>query len=703
MSGYYKYTPLRLAIPFILGIALSIYFEIALSPFLLLMMTLFGFAGLIISFLFFKTNYPLRWVSGIMAVISLFAAGAMLIQTIDLKGKTVEKGIEISAGRDVFLCRIENDPAIKGRIFSCRATILAIKDSSGQYSQKNESIMVYFKDSLSSSLTYGDMIVISGKRQIIPAALNPHMFNYKKYLNNRQVYQQVFVETGFWQKTGKAECNPLFYFADRCRKTFLETFRRFDITGQNFALVSALLLGNSEFLDAEIRQEFSYAGATHVLSVSGLHVGIVYVAAEKMLFFLKRNRKTRKLHTLLSILCIWLYALISGLSTSVVRASLMFSLVAAGNLLKRSSEGYNILAVAAFLQLWINPYEITQVGFQLSYLAVLGIFAFYRPFNEIIESRNRIVAWIWPVIAVSLAAQLATSPLASHYFNMFPVYFLLTNLIVVPLAGLVIYLAVFLLLAGALDIILYWMALPLKWSLELMRGSVEMIQSWPGAVIEPIFLTGSQVMLLYLILMAVFAFLVLNQRRWIFVALGSIILLISLSAVRHYENLRNHEIIVYNIPGRTGLDMIRGKNAFFITDSIFKADDKKISFQVKPNRIAEGVNEIRTIESGRSDEYIAKGTWIKPPFIFFEGKRIVMINDQCKWLKNLNAKAFDLGIISGSAKIRPEEIILKITVKSWIIDSSVPFYKASQFASYCRDNNIQCHSVRHEGAYVMKW
>ena len=346
------------------------------------------------------------------------------------------------------------------------------------------------------------------------------MFSYKKYLQNRQVFHQVYLEPGQWRKTGIRSVNPLLDFADRCRKAFLETFREFGITGQDFALVSALLLGNTEYLDAEIRQEFSYAGATHVLSVSGMHVAIVYIAADRMLFFLKRSRKSRKIHTLLIISFIWLYALITGLSTPVVRASLMFSLVAASNLLRRSSEGYNILAVSAFLQLWINPYDITQVGFQLSYLAVLGIFALYQPFNEVIASENRLVTWIWPVVAVSLAAQLATSPLAAYYFNMFPVYFLLTNLVVVPLSSLIIYFAIALLALGAVGVTFHFLALPLQWSLWFMRESIGEIQSWPGAVIDSLHISEFQVITVYIVIASAFGLFILRKRFWALVALS---------------------------------------------------------------------------------------------------------------------------------------------------------------------------------------
>ena len=191
---------------------------------------------------------------------------------------------------------------------------------------------------------------------------------------------------------------------------------------------------------------------------------------------------------------------------------------------KRSSESYNIVAVAAFFQLLINPYDITQVGFQLSYVAVLGIFAFYKPFNDLISAPNRLATGIWSILAVSMAAQLATFPLASHYFNMFPVYFLLTNLIVVPLAAVITYFAVTLLAMGAGGMIFEWLAWPLKWSLRFMSGSVEYMQSWPGAVIEPIILSPLQVIMIYTAIAGLFIFWVMAKRSGAFIIMVSLLI-----------------------------------------------------------------------------------------------------------------------------------------------------------------------------------
>lgn len=705
MTGYNKYIPLRITIPFILGIVTILSSGVEISAGLTLRMTLICFMCLILAYHLFRTNYSLRWVGGFFSFLALFFIGACLVSTVNQEFKPLLTESQHAAlPAAIFMCRMDESPVAKTRSVVGNATIVANLDSLGRWQPVYTKILLYFKDdSLCKSIGYGDLIVISVMPQTIPGPPNPHMFSFRKYLFNRQIYYQAFLEPGQWKHVGRISCNPLRSGAEICRAKFLDVFRKFKVEGQEFALAAALLLGSRDFLDNDIQQEFSHAGAIHVLSVSGLHVGIMYLVADKMLFFLKRGRKSRKLHQILIIACIWAYAFITGLPSSVVRAALMFSLIAAGKMFKRSSESYNILAVAAFFQLWLNPYEITQVGFQLSYLAVLGIFAFYKPVNDLINPFNRVITGIWSILAVSLAAQLATFPLASFYFHMFPVYFLLTNMLVVPLAALITYFAVFLLIAGAAGLTFEWLAWPFIWSLRFMRESVEMIQSWPGAVIEPVILSQGQAILIYVSIIALFAFWVLSNRKWAFILLGSFLFISVISSVNLLKRLKTKEIIVYQVSGHTAIDMVNNRKAYFIADSVLSHDTAKIEFQIKPHRIQSGIKDLQIIakEAGLSHNYT--GVWINPTFIYFMGQRIALIDNT--WKPPLTGdKIFcDLAIISGGSGIKPEELIKQVNFKQLVIDSSVPFYRAEKLVQEFEREGIPCHSVRHDGAFVLRW
>jgi competence protein ComEC len=690
--------------PYILGIVFILYTRLECNTGFILQIVVVCFLCLIFAYHFLRTNFRLRWISGVFASISLFLLGLSSVLVIDQKSKTtlMEAGKPLPPA--MFLCRIDESPVKKLKTSNGIAMVLAEMDSLGQWHPQKIKIRVSFRnDSLRKPPAYGDLIVISGSLQAIPGPQNPHMFNFRQYLFNRQINWQVYLEPGQWTHVGHEIANPVIFWAEICRNSFLETLRKFKVEGQEFALVSALLLGSKDYLESEVIQEFSHAGAIHVLSVSGLHVGIMYVLADKMLFFLKRGRNSRKLHQMLIILSIWAYAFITGLPSSVIRAALMFSLIAVAKMFKRSSESYNILAVAAFFQLWINPYEMTQVGFQLSYLAVLGIFAFYQPFNELIDNGNRLFSWVWSIFAVSMAAQLATFPLAGFYFNMFPVYFLLTNLIVVPLAAVVTYFAVALLAVGAAGLTFEWLALPLKWSLRFMQGSVEMIQSWPGAVIEPIVFNQLQVLLIYTAILSSFAFFILAYRKWAFVFLGSCLLFLVISAFNLYQMQKTTEIIVYQVPGHTAIDLVHNRQAIFIADSLLSTDEAKIKFQVQPNRLKNLIGDVKVIKISDHVSLSSPGAWINYPFIYFRGKTIMVVDNNWKHTDPAKIIECDLVIISGNPQIDHEELIKQPGKKEIIIDSSVPQFRSSQLMQIFQKEGVPCHLVKHSGAFVIKW
>ena len=704
MIAYHRYTPIRIALPFILGVIFAISVDTGEEAGLLFWLTLILFCGFLGYYLLFKSSFGLRWLAGIISGLALFFTGLTLVAVILLNNQVSDTGYtEINDSRQ-FICRVDISPVARTGSYSVQATVLSRLDSLGGWRSLNRKVRMYLtSDSLCNPLRYGDLIVVSGNLQPVPPPSNPDVFDFQRYLQNQQMYLQVFADGRHWKLLGVAERNPLKTGAEACRNEFLDIFRKFGIDGQEFALAAALLFGSRDFLEKETEQEFSNAGAVHVLSVSGLHVGIMYIVADKLLFFLKRGRISRKVQQILIICCIWAYAFISGLPSSVIRAAMMFSLIAAGNMMKRSPENYNILMVAAFIQLWINPFEITSVGFQLSYLAVLGIFAFYKPLNEMISQVNRPVEWLWSIIAVSLAAQLVTFPLGCSYFHMFPVYFLITNLLVVPLAAIITYFAVFLLVAGASGLTFTWLAWPLQQSLRFMIDSVEFIQSWPGAVIEPIVLAQLQVFLIYVFIAALFLYFVLRYRSWVFIFPICVILFIMNILHDKYINLTRNEIIVYNVQGHTAIDLFDKRKAFFICDSVLEYSQKKINFQIKPHRIKQGINDIRTVTLGEGLSFSGTGTWVHDPFIYFQGKSIVLVRKDLIANAVIEFPETDIAIVSGSYIPETDDLVKLYRMKMLIADSSVPTYKTEILRDRCSKAGVAFHSVSDDGAFVVRW
>ena len=305
--------------------------------------------------------------------------------------------------------------------------IVAIKDSNEWHHPKGKMILYFEKDSASvSSLSYGDYFYVYGKPNRVKAPSNPGEFDYKRFLERKGIYHQLYLASDRWIEIDKQKENPIYRFALNCRAYLLDILQEKGLKGAEYAVASAILLGYSDKIDAKLLQEYSGAGAMHILCVSGLHVGIVYVVFSMLLFFLGKTDRSRFLKSMLLILLIWSYAVLTGLSPSVMRASAMFSLVAIGQNMRRDTNIFNTLSASAFILMLIDPLIILNLGFQLSYSAVLGIVLLQPPIYRIFTIKSKILDKIWTIIAVSIAAQIGTLPITLYYFHQFPNYFFLS-------------------------------------------------------------------------------------------------------------------------------------------------------------------------------------------------------------------------------------------------------------------------------------
>jgi competence protein ComEC len=266
-------------------------------------------------------------------------------------------------------------------------------------------------------------------------------------------------------------------------------------------IANALLLGQKESLDKEIKNAYSETGTMHILAVSGLHVGIIYAILLLPLKRFKSDSKFRKGYLLTVVGLIWLYAVMTGFSPSVVRASTMFSLVTAGQMRKKKPSIWNVLAFSAMLMMVVEPEVIFDVGFQLSYLAVAGIVGLQPVILRWWIPGNVVLEYFWQSAAVSLAAQLVTFPLSVFYFHQFPTYFLLANLIVVPLAFLIMAVGVPFLFLGWIPMLGEVMGWLVNWMIYIQNQITFFIQLLPLGKIDRLTITFSGMVLVWILLL----------------------------------------------------------------------------------------------------------------------------------------------------------------------------------------------------------
>lgn len=546
----HKYPFFRLAVPWMLGIYCGDRFSDSFSE------PLWGFLACILwaclSFLFyFSERYSWRWCFGVS--LSLFClAGGWL--SVNLQLKTAAE-TEFPKEEAVYRLRVNDFPEVRERTFLCRVWLKERHDSLGIHPVNKQAILYFQRDSLSSRLQMGEELWVRSRISPPVSARNFDEFDYARYLKRKGISGTGFVASGHWQfsecrKEKEGIATVLYRLAASYRTQIENLYRRLGIEGDELAVLSALTLGDKTDLSESVRESYSVAGVSHVLALSGLHIGLLYALA----FFLLRplllgGQSGRVLRSLLLILLLWLFAFFTGLSPSVVRSAAMFSIWALADLCGRQSFSLNTLALTAWLMLLVRPVWLFDVGFQLSFAAVLSILLFQPFLYRLCPVRHRAGTYLWGLVSVSVAAQLGTAPLVLFYFSRFSTHFLLTNLLVVPLVTLILYAAVVLLLLTPMSGLQAVAAVGLEKMLRMLNLLVRWVEQLPYASVDGIWLYPLEVAGCYLVLGAFFCYLCHRRYARLVTAL---VLLAAWGAVHSFAVWTDRprtSIVFYNVRG----------------------------------------------------------------------------------------------------------------------------------------------------------
>ena len=490
---------------------------------------------------------------------------------------------------DFYTGSIISDPQIKGEYLRLKLDVTALKDST--WHGASGKVLVYLKLPVKYIPGYGDVLFIKGFPQQVSPPLNPQEFDYRQYLAYNNIYHQHFIGRDYWQILNRASDFSLHRLSINARKYLEDKLTLFIPQAEELAVAKALILGKKEDLDRTTKEVYAKAGAMHVLAVSGLHVGIIYLVLLGILRQ-KQGRVTRPiLVAIIVIPTLWAYAFITGLSPSVLRAVTMFSFLALAQVINRRSASLNTLAISAFILLLVNPYMIMAVGFQLSYIAVAGIIFLYPLFEKWLNPANPILRFIWQITALSLAAQLVTSPLSAFYFHRFPTYFIFSNLLVIPAAIAIVWGGLVLLALGsissALGIIL---GKVLGIIILVVNKSLHWIGSLPNADIHSLTTTMLETWLLYGLIIIIFLY--FTTRKWPYYWVSAILVLIFSFNIIYTDNQKNKlkQLVFYSVNYSWAIDFIEDKNYHLLADPLLQADIKKIDYSITPYRRQNGLS-----------------------------------------------------------------------------------------------------------------
>jgi competence protein ComEC len=715
MNKFSRFPFLRFLLVFILGIVLYDYFPIATIKFLV-----YGClgVGMAYSYLFIRKdtiNNPL--LIGMVGCVFLITTGYLLAYL--HTPKTYPQHYTHSQTIvDYYEVTVDNLVEEKEKTWKTTGEVRSIINHNGILSTSGK-ILLYFDNNSIEKPCYGDVFMVKATPQIIMPPKNPQEFDYQLYLSRQGVYCQQYLTAISCQKIAHNPSNVLIDLALKTNMMADSILTTFVGNKQEYGVATAMILGQRDDLDSDLMQAYSAAGAIHVLSVSGLHVGVIYAVLLLALGKLKRKGATGKyLFVGIILLLLWFYALITGLSSPVLRSTFMFSIIVIAQTFRKQQNAYNTVAFSAFCLLLINPNFVFNVGFQLSYLAVLGMIYFQPQLNSLFfidRSRSwfhRSLDRLWKVTTVAVAAQLATFPITIYYFHQFPNYFLLINPIVILLSSIVLIMGLsFVILAYGLLIfnllpIVYCIGQCLKYTIIALNNAVLWTESLPYSITKFLWLSSSEMWLLYLLLFALIALWETKNFKWVVMSGLLTVLLISVKTIEKYHQHTQELLVILSNKKHAVYTIVQGKKALLLSDSTFLGSRKNIGYSLNNYWSSVGVldtmkvnmYDIRTIEklgiSLKSNDSITVFSW--------QDKTFLQI---AKNFKNIefqgNKVSVDYLILSHKSVKDMNQVIEKVQFKTLIIDGTYTAFYANKLVNQAKALGIKYYDLTKQGALII--
>ena len=534
-------------------------------------------------------------------------------------------------------------------------------------------VLAYFeKSDQITNVEPGTVIWFRGQPELLQKTGNPFEFDYQAYAIRNNIGHRIYLKNNNIFIL-KAEKNlNLMEWSLIIRDRLLKILEKSGMKGEVFHLVSSISLGAREELEPETTQSFAKTGVIHVLAVSGMNVAIIFVVLDLMLRFLKRKKGGIILYALLILAAVWGYALITGMSASVLRAAAMFSFIVIGTNMSRHPNIYNTLAASAFVLLCFNPSLVYDVGFQLSYAAVFSIVFFHPSIFGLLYFKYWIPDQIWTLLSVSLAAQIGTLPFLLHYFHQFPTWFLLANLMVIPLVTLILYLTfIVFAVAPIFPFLGEIMARILDWAGQGMLFSVHFVERLPYSILDSLYPTDITLFLVVLIVVLVALFIIYKSPKALIASLISTIILLLFNNLSNYKTLSRREVVVFNLPGKTLIALTTGMETFWLTTEKSNLIDK-LKYYTKPYEGFRDIKKSSVICISDSTHQNTNKLFRKENFLNFDGLTFCVLNNRKS--KNIDWENFpqmDMILLSESSLQNPV-LVRKYVPESVIIENRTP-------------------------------
>jgi competence protein ComEC len=679
---------LRLLIPFALSIIGGWYFTLHWTIGFYCILAAIPFAAFYFAGRQTK-KFLYSWLPGICITLVCIGLGILLTWLKQINHQQQWVGHSYKA-QDIVQIRLLEPLSEKEKSFKALAEFISVQQNNKIIPVKGRLIIYFKKDSIPPALQYGSIIATNKLIPEIKNAGNPGGFDYKRYALFNEITHQLFLKSGDYILLNKRKVTGFYNWLFTTKAYILTVLRKHIRGDEEISVAEALLIGYRDDLDRDLVQAYSNTGVVHVIAISGLHLGLIYWLLLFLLKPLDKSKKIKWLKPLIAISLLWIFSLLTGAGASVIRAAIMFTAIGLGDLLNKKGNIYNSMAASAFLMLCYNPFLLWDVGFQLSYAAVLSIVLFMKPIYHWFSFTNKLLDKAWQLNAVTLSAQILTLPLCMYHFHQAPNLFLITNFVAVPLSSFILFGEILLIAISFITPVASFTGKLLSYPLQWMNHFITWADHFSFSVTDGIQHSPLQTIIVYSFITATGIWLIQKQAKALKWSLGFLALFFLLQSFYVYKTKKQAKLVVYNLSQHTAIDMMLGDRYLFTGDSVLLKDGFLKNFHLKPSRIFY-----------RTYHYpLPAGSLPGNPFII-HGKRIFLINQSYQFTTVTNRIKADVVIISNNPKLYINNLVQTIDCRLIIFDSSNPQWKVNLWKKDCERLQLQYFHTGEQGAFVM--
>ncbi len=649
-----KYIPFHLLIGLILGILLQFYTNFW-SDFLWTPIFLVLF--LLLSYLF-----KYRVIFHIISFLCFVFVGLQSIYTADLRNHTDYYGNFVNKNS---ILTLEISKKLKSNS-KFEANIIKIDT----HQTKGKTIVIFDKDSLSKTVEIGGNILVTNELREVVDSKNPYAFNYCDYLNKKGIYHQIYVNNKF--KILKNKSFSIRSYLLNIRDFIQKKIIKIHFSEESFSILNAMLLGDRNFISENIKNSYANAGVIHILAISGLHIGILTLLLMWGLKFLNQFKYGNFLQVGLVIVSLWFFALLSGLSASVVRSVTMFSFIVLAKLFQHKTKTLFSVITSMFLLLLINPLFLFDLGFQFSYSAVFGIILLNPVFIKFWKPENKITFFFWNIVSVSLSAQIATLPLSLYYFKQFPVFSILSNIVIITIIPYVLGLGILVILSVLLNFKTPFLYAFYEFVISKMNVFVHFMAKIP--IIKGLYISFLELIFLYVFIYLIYQLIHKAKPKFVILMLMAIVGLQSFYIFKNIEN--TDELIVFHQYKNTVISKKINDNLSVLSDS------KKLDF-------------IKNYQNTKNIDSICVKSI--PNIVKFKKENILIIDSL--GIYKVNLKKRPIILLRQSPKINLNRVIEILKPNEIIADGSNYKNYIKYWKQTCNKYKIPFHDTYKQGVW----